>query len=170
MRNDFLHPALLMLLGALTGCRGGGGNASNDAVPAPSAQSAGPVQTDTLTGLYEGGTGPRRNQICMIQRDGGRTSFGLVSWGNGDTSCSGFGTATRAGDRLRLAMAGDEACRIDARIDGRRVTLPDALPQGCAYYCGPNARMTGAAFDKVGGAEADAMRAVDLVGDSLCGG
>jgi hypothetical protein len=30
--------------------------------------------------------------------------------------------------------------------------------------------MSGATFDKVGGEQADAMRAVDLVGDPLCGG
>jgi hypothetical protein len=66
-------------------------------------------------------------------------------------------------------MTGDEQCVIEARIDGTRVTMPQTLPAGCAYYCGAGARMTGAAFDKTGGTAEDAMRAIDLVGDRLCG-
>ena len=164
MRNDRL--ALLVLV-ALVGCRGGDGDGNRSGnAPAP---RSGSVQTDTLTGLYEGGEGPRRNQMCMIQRENS-TRFGLVVWAQqGETSCSGSGRATREGSRLRLAMEGDETCVIVAQLDGRRVTLPAGLPQGCAYYCGPNAQMAGAAFDKTGGTEADAMRAVDLVEDPLCG-
>lgn len=160
MRNG---PLLLALL-ALGACRGGGDSPGNGAAP-----SGTPAQTATLTGLYEGGEGPRRNQMCMIERDG-TARFGLVVWAReGNNSCSGEGQATREGDRLSLAMRGDETCVIPARIEGTRVILPDSLPQGCAYYCASGAQMTGAAFDKTGGTEQDAMRAVDLVDDPLCG-
>ncbi len=168
MRNGLWQVSLLILI-ALAGCRGGGEAAGNNGTKA--AQPGGPVQTDTLTGLYEGGDGPRRNQLCMIEREGGRTTFGLVVWGSRDTSCSGSGPATREGDRLVLRLDGDESCALTAQTDGRRVTLPAAIPEACArYYCGSGAQMTGATFDKVAGAEADAMRAADLVGDPLCGG
>lgn len=168
MRNDRL--ALVLLIG-LTGCRDGVGAGNGATAGPPIAAPAGqPAQTATLIGLYEGGEGPRRNQMCMLQREGGPATFGIVTWSSGETNCSGVGRATRDGDRLRLAMEGDESCQIDARMEGRRVTLPDRLPSGCAYYCGPNARLSGAAFDKTGGSEQDAMRAVDLVGDPLCGG
>lgn len=154
----------LTLAAALSGCRGDG-PAANGAAAAPDA----PVQMASLTGLYESGEGPRRNQLCLIERDGGRTSFGLISWGSENRNCSGVGQATRDGDRLRLAMAGDDSCIIEARIDGGRVVLPDTMPQGCAYYCAGDARLAGAAFDKTGGTEQDAIRATDLVGDPLCG-
>lgn len=158
------HGSILLALLALAACRGEGDSVGNGAAPGGT-----PAQTATLTGLYEGGEGPRRNQMCMIERDG-TTRFGLVVWAReGNTSCSGEGRATRDGDRLSLAMRGDETCVIPARIEGTRVTLPDSLPQGCAYYCAAGAQMTGTAFDKTGGAEADAMRAVDLVDDPLCG-
>jgi len=168
MRNSLWQVSLLILI-ALAGCRGGEQAGGNDA--ANRAQPTGPVQTNTLTGLYEGGTSPRRNQLCMIERDGGRTTFGLVVWGPGDTSCSGSGPAAREGDRLVLRLDGDESCALAAQTDGRRVTLPASIPEACArYYCGSGAQMTGATFDKVAGTQADAMRAADLVGDPLCAG
>ncbi|HEY0115313.1 MAG TPA: hypothetical protein VGB54_06295 [Allosphingosinicella sp.] len=174
MRSGPLEIALLLMI-ALAGCRGGeaGGNGAAAGGPGQGGPAAGgaPVQTDTLTGLYEGGEGPRRNQLCMIERDGQRTSFGFVTWSGGDANCSGSGLATRDGDRLRLQLDGDESCTLEARVEGRRVTLPSSVPAACkTYYCGAGAEMAGAAFDKVGGAQADALRAVDLVGEALCGG
>ena len=172
MRNGPLEVTLLLLI-ALAGCRGGGeaeggGNASSSA---GGGGSGGPVQTATLTGLYEGGAAPRPNQLCMIEREGRGTSFGFVTWGPGDRNCSGSGAATREGNVLRLRLEGDESCALEARIDGRRITLPAAIPAECQrYYCGDGAQMGGATFDKVAGGQADALRAVDLVGDPLCGG
>jgi len=168
MRNK-VRLATLLIVMALAGCRGDPPANGNGAAPA--SPPGGPVQTNTLTGLYEGGSGTRRNQLCMIEREGGRTTFGFVIWGAGETSCSGSGPATRTGSRLELRLDGDESCALAAAIDGRRVTLPASIPEQCArYYCGTGATLTGATFDKVAGAEADAMRAVDLVGEPLCGG
>lgn len=156
---------LYLLLVPLAGCGSGDGPGNRAADKAPEKA----VQTSQLTGLYEGGEGPQRNQMCILDGAGGNARFGLVVWGPEERSCSGSGQATRQGNVLRLAMTGDEQCVIDARIDGTRVTMPQNLPAGCAYYCGAGARMTGAAFDKTGGTAEDAGRAVDLVGDPLCG-
>jgi hypothetical protein len=165
MRTDLFHAAMLLII-ALAGCSGGEGG-GNSAGSAP-ARSGGPVQTATLTGLYESGDGSRRNQLCIVEREGGRTTFGLVTWGDNNRNCSGSGLARRDGDRLRLQMEGDETCAIDAALVGAQVTLPASLPQGCAYYCGPSAQLAGARFDKTGGEQADARRAVDLAGEPLC--
>ncbi len=132
-------------------------------------ETAAPVQTATLTGLYESGPNERRDQMCVIE-EGGRARFGVVVWGAGSEGCSGAGTAARQGETLRLTMGGDEACAIDARIEGTRVTFPAALPPGCAYYCSSGAHFAGAAFDKTGGTAEDAMRAQDLAGDRICAG
>jgi hypothetical protein len=175
MRNGPVQIAILLLI-AIAGCRSGeGGEGNKSAAPASGAagggRSGGEVQTATLTGLYEGGSTARRNQLCMIQREGRGTSFGFVTWGSGDTNCSGSGTATREGNVLRLRLDGDESCALEARIDGRKVTLPTNIPAQCQeYYCGRGAQMSGATFDKVAGEQADALRAADLVGDPLCGG
>ncbi|HEY0012903.1 MAG TPA: hypothetical protein VGB79_08640 [Allosphingosinicella sp.] len=130
---------------------------------------AAPVQTATLTGLYESGSAPQRSQMCVVE-GGGSARFGLVLWSNPSESCSGNGIAVRSGNALRLTMQGDEACTFEARIEGTRVTFPAQLPAGCSYYCSRGGRMAGAALDKTGGTEADAGRAQDLVGDRLCGG
>lgn len=148
-----------MLSVLLAGCGGGGGG--KDAAP-PAGE---------LTGLYEGGGGARRNQLCVIDEEGRNPRFGLIVWGSGDTSCGGTGTMRRDGDRLRLLLDNDEACVIEARIAGERVSVSGALSGDCArYYCGGDARLDGAAFDRVGGSRDDAGRAVDLVGDRLCAG
>jgi hypothetical protein len=134
-----------------------------------SEQRPGPAIT-TLAGLYEGrrqGAGPV-SQMCMVDPAGEVARFGLVVWGANDHSCSGSGTATRSGDRLQLKMTGDEACTIDARIEGDTIVLPDGVSAGCAYYCGARARLDGARLSQVGTGGDDAAKAKDLVGDPLC--
>lgn len=154
----------LSLIAAACGT-GGAGNETE----APDARKAG-VQTAELTGLYEGaGEGERRDRICVIDRGTGIARFGIVTWAEAGVNCSGEGEAVREGEALRLTMAGDEECTIEARIENGTVTLPPAIPEGCAYYCGPGATLAGKAFEKTGGTAEDAMRATDLVGDPLCG-
>jgi hypothetical protein len=168
-------PLLLCACGAQDSMSNNGANSTGAAAPAspiPTISSAAPapVQTARLTGLYESAPAARRNQMCVIEREEGQARFGLVVWGAGSEGCSGAGTAVRQGQTLRLTMSGDEACTIEARIEGTRVAFPPSLPAGCAYYCSRGARFAGAAFDKTGGTAEDAMRAEDLVGDRLCAG
>jgi len=154
---------LAIALLVLAGCSKGGGESGNEAAPAASPEGPGL----TLTGLYEGeGAGPT-NQMCIIEK-GGAHHFGLVVWGGALHSCSGTGTATREGGRLRLSMAGDAACTIDATVAGGTITLPAAIPDGCADYCGTRASLANARFTQKGTTERDAARAKDLVGESLC--
>jgi hypothetical protein len=129
--------------------------------------SSGRIGT-SLTGLYEGGSANRPNQLCVLEK-AGSLQFGLVVWGSNMHSCSGSGRIERKGDRLSLAMAGDSACTIEATIRGGTVTLAGAVPAGCSYYCGARARLDGAAFVRKGSTGADARKAKDLAGDPLCG-
>ena len=154
MRVTAFLPILLL---ATCGEPGGGNNAES---PLPGA----PVQTETLTGLYESGAGEAGSRMCVIGE-----RFGLVVVGDGERTCSGAGTVSREGDRLRFVMAGAEACTIEAGIDGARISFAADQTNGCAYYCAAGARFAGATLSKVGGTEADARRAEDLVGGRLCG-
>jgi hypothetical protein len=161
--------ALLILAGCSRGEEQGGGNASGQGSAGTSAAAPGsPGRIGTLMGLYEGGDVDPKNQLCMVENEGETPRFGLVVWGSNQHSCSGSGTAERSGDRLALKMAGDEACTIEARISGKSILLPGSVPDGCAYYCGANARLTAARFDQVGTGRDDAAKAKDLVGDPLC--
>lgn len=128
-----------------------------------------PVQITVLTGLYEARMDAGRAQMCMVSAAGGAASFGIVSETGAGPGCGGAGEAVRDGNRLRLTMAGDEACVIDAQISGRDVKLPVTLPEGCSYYCGPGATLAGTVLTKTGETREDAMRAADLAGDPLCG-
>lgn len=132
-----------------------------------SRQGGNSVQTADLTGLYEAGEGGQRGRMCMIRDAAGATTFGIATEGAG--SCGGAGVANRTGDVLRLTMAGDQQCVIQARIAGTRVTFPARVHDGCAYYCGPGASLAGQTFEKTGGTRQEAMSATDLAGDPLCG-
>ncbi len=148
----------------------GPGSAASGGTAAPAAQPGDAAQLAGLTGLYEGGEGDRRHQMCVVKGKGGEQRFGLVVWGDSMHSCSGSGTVSREGDRLRLAMAGDSACTIEASISGTTVKLPGTVPEGCSYYCGARASLGGAELKQAGTTEQAAMRAKDIVGDPLCGG
>lgn len=140
--------------------------APGTATPAPQQRPGAAITS--LTGLYEGQGPGRTNQLCMVDPKGETARFGLVAWGAGENSCSGSGTAERRGAQLQLRMTGDETCTIDARIEGAAIVLPDSVPSGCAYYCGPQARLSGQRFTQTGAGRADAAKAKDLVGDPLC--
>ena len=173
MRTTFIFLPLLLAACGTQDSMTNNGAPPSTAAPGESPASSTPVaavQTASLTGLYEGGPAERRNQMCVIDRAAGDARFGLVVWGAGSEGCSGAGSAVRQGNVLRLTMSGDEACTIDARIEGTRVSFPAAVAPGCAYYCSRGARFVGAAFDKTGGTAEDAMRAQDLIGDRLCAG
>ena len=141
--------------------------AQNDGTsPGPGA----PQALTTLTGLYEGSGQEPRHQMCVVKGQAGDQRFGLIVWGGNQHSCSGSGTVTRTGNRLRLAMTGDSACTIEASISGKTIKLPQTVPQGCAYYCGQRATLGGAELTQQGTTEQAAMRAKDLVGEPLCAG
>ncbi|MEA3000787.1 MAG: hypothetical protein QOK17_2620 [Sphingomonadales bacterium] len=165
----------LVVLAFVAGC----GASDQRNASAPAAAPAQPVSPSvsapaalapgsSLVGLYESGPRSRPNQLCVTQR-GDTPQFGLLVWGAGMHGCSGAGTVERSGDGLALTMTGDSACRIEARIAGRAVTLPDKVPDGCAYYCGAGAHLEGVTLLQTGNSAADAAKAKDLAGDPLCG-
>lgn len=166
---------ILLTLLFLAGCGRGDEPANDLAAPesrAPAAaDSKAPAEARAadarLTGLYEGGTGPQKNQLCILEK-GKDAQFGLLVWGGNLHSCSGAGQAIRAGERLTLKMTGDETCTIEAILKDGAVTLPRTLPAGCAYYCAARATFAGARFTRSGASAAEAKKATDIAGDPLC--
>lgn len=167
---------LLLPLFLLAGCGRDDPGPDNRAAPEPGGQVASgsrpsaspPAAAGTrLTGFYEGGSGAQKNQMCIVEKGGG-AEFGLLVWGGNLHSCSGAGRAVRKGERLTLAMTGDETCTIEASLKDGVVTLPSKLALGCAYYCGARASFAGASFTRSGSSEADAKKAEDIAGDPLC--
>ncbi|HEX8466351.1 MAG TPA: hypothetical protein VF620_00930 [Allosphingosinicella sp.] len=163
---------ILLILLFLAACGRDDSPAGNQAAPdsgGPAASRSGrasssPAAEARLTGLYEGGSGAQKNQMCIVEK-GGDAQFGVLVWGGNMHSCSGAGRAVRKGDRLTLTMAGDETCAIDATLRDGVVTFPSKLPLGCAYYCGARASFTGATFTRAG---PDVKKATDIAGDPLC--
>lgn len=167
MRKSLLALALLAGCGAMD--KAAENEAGADRAAGGEAPAAEPVPAGgALTSLYEGKSGETTDQLCLI--DSGReTQFGLVVWGANMHSCSGSGKAVRKGGTLRLEMAGDETCAIEAKLEGGTITLPGRVPTGCSYYCGARAQLTGASFTRKGSTVADVAKAKDLAGDPLCG-
>jgi len=141
----------------------------NEAASAPGAVTKAPAPDFTsLTGLWEGGQPATPNQLCMVETAPGTARFGLVVWGGNLHSCSGEGDARRLGGRLLLTMAGDSKCEIVATISDSAIAFPTSVPDGCAYYCGARATLTGARFAARGSGPDSARKAIDLAGDPLC--
>jgi hypothetical protein len=170
--GQIMKKTLFILLFLLAGCERGDAPADNQAAPGPGGPAAGGVRPQSspkaaevrLTGLYEGGSGEQKNQMCIVEKGGG-AQFGLIAWGGNLHSCSGAGTAVRKGERLILTMTGDETCTIEASLRDGVVALPDKVPLGCAYYCGARASFAGARFIRAGD---DVKKATDIAGDPLC--
>jgi hypothetical protein len=164
---------ILLTLLFLAGCGRGDAPANDQAAPdpaGPAAERAAPAEKaerTRLTGLYEGGAGAQKNQLCMVEK-GRDAQFGLLVWGGNLHSCSGAGRAVREGERLTLTMAGDETCTIAATMKDGTVTLPATVPTGCAYYCAARASLAGARFTRAGSSAADVKKARDIAGDPLC--
>ena len=142
-----LYLFLLALL--LTGC--GEQDAVTTNQPAGSAAAQSAMQTFADQG---------RDRLCLDER-GERA--GLITFGQGDANCSIRGAVQRSGERITIAPAGDESCRVAGTIAGNQVTLGPRTP-GCAYYCGPTADYSGRSFMAVDGAGP----VTDLAGDPLC--
>ena len=149
--------------------RGGEDGARAASNASQASAGASPGRIGTLAGLYEGGGSPR-NQMCVVEGEGGEERFGLIVWGSNQHSCMGSGTIARSGDRVRLAMAGDSACTIEASISGKTIKFPSPVPEGCSYYCGTRASLGGAELTQASTTKEAAMRAKDIVGEPLCSG
>ena len=163
--NAIKTVSLAVALALVAGCGTQEKGAGNQAADSGGKTAAGGASA-ALAGLYEGGTVPQRDQLCIVERGGNASQFGLIVWGANDHSCMGAGEAVRQGERLLLKMAGDSACEIEARIVDGAVALPANVPEGCAYYCGARAQFAARTLTRTGD---DALKARDLVGDPLCG-
>src|SRR5687767_3952409 len=168
-----MKKSLLILL-FLAGCGRDDAPSNDQAAPDSDAPAAANRSSPSekaaatrLTGLYEGGAGAQKNQLCIVEK-GRDSQFGLLVWGGNLHSCSGAGRAVRAGDRLTLTMAGDESCTIAATLKDGSITLPATVPTGCAYYCAARATLAGARFTRAGSTAADVKKARDIAGDPLC--
>jgi hypothetical protein len=176
---------LFAALALLTACGGGEGNSQGEASNGGGVQGAGKAggsgnggraasgagaipASGPLTGLYESKSGGLSSQLCIVDRGEGAARFGLNIWGGNMHSCSGAGTVARKGGGLTLTMAGDRSCVIEARIDGDAIRLPAKVPEGCTYYCGARAQLTGISLTRTGKTEADALKARDVVDEPLC--
>lgn len=128
-----------------------------------------PTESSDLTGLYLGdGAGAENNRVCMIRDPEGSVRFGIVTLAADRSACSGLGTATKTGENVVLTMSGEGDCAIPATLSDGELEFPDSLPEGCAYYCGPDASLAKASFQKIGATREAAGQATDLVGDPLC--
>lgn len=159
-----MKPCLVILL-LLAGCSGENGERANRAAPdAEAGLQAAPTHLEILAGLYRGVAPGSASRMCIV-----KSRFGLVIQGKGGRSCAGSGHLSRDGDRLRLVMAGDSPCTVEARIAGPDILFSAAVPKGCAYYCGKGASLAGAVLVQKGTGKAEARKARDPVGEPLCG-
>lgn len=161
--------ALLLLLGACSG----GKPAENAAAPQDLESAAierglvrDPRDTE-IAGLYARDT----DRVCIVPDGQGYKIGAFVDYGDKIT-CSGSGTVTRVGEKLRIELGGgdgDDKCGFNARFDGDKIYFPGNVPDACAKLCARRASYAGLEVSRMSEsiAEASAMR--DSAGKPLCG-
>lgn len=166
--------ALCILLAGCTadapaGNAGAGGPASDLENAAIAAGAIPDPLTAPLEGLYErsGDSGPDR--ICLLRESGETYRLGLDMLFGDETECLARGRAVRAGERVTIMLENKGGCRIEARFDGREITLPGTVPAGCAAYCTKRGSLAGFALGQSSASRADAASVVARDGALLCG-
>ncbi|HEX8302395.1 hypothetical protein [Sphingomonas sp.] len=120
-------------------------------------------QDSDIAGLYSRDT----DRICIVPSTIGYRIGAFVDYGDGIT-CSGTGTASRAGETLRIELGADKACGFDAKFDGEKITLPGALPEGCTKLCNRRASYAGLEVSRLSESVAEAAAMRDTSGKRLC--
>jgi hypothetical protein len=157
--------ALLLLLGA---CSGGQPAAPKTEEPQDLESAAierGLVRDpkdSEIAGLY----GRDTDRLCILRADNAYRAGAFVDYGDGIT-CSGSGTATRAGETIHLELG--EGCSFDARFDGEKIRFPGALADTCAKLCTRRASFAGLEVSRMSESEAEAAALRDADGKRLCG-
>lgn len=161
--------ALLLLLTACHRALPGGSAAAGGAPDLESAAIEAGVIPDPgsadITGLYARDT----DRICLVP---GARAFRIglsVDYGDGQ-SCSGTGTATRAGDTIHVELDNTHGCSFDARFEGDRIILPPHLAPACAARCVGRASLEALDVDRLSESAAEASTMRDAAGRLLCGG
>lgn len=123
-----------------------------------------PADTD-VTGLYARDT----DRVCVIRKGDIYRIGAFVDYGDG-LSCTGAGTATRAGETLSVQLKGKSGitCAFDARFDGDRITFPANVPPECARFCGPRASFAALDVDRLSESAAEARALRSAEGARLC--
>ncbi|PKP89375.1 MAG: hypothetical protein CVT77_17990 [Alphaproteobacteria bacterium HGW-Alphaproteobacteria-16] len=124
-----------------------------------------PENTD-VTGLYARDT----DRVCVVPQGNAYRIGAFVDYGDG-LSCTGRGTAARAGETLSVELKGkgDVTCSFDARFDGDRIVFPGNVPDSCAKLCGPRASFAGLEVERLSESEAEAASLRSAEGVRLCG-
>jgi hypothetical protein len=81
--------------------------------------------------------------------------------------CSGSGTVTRAGEKLRLDLGGT-GCSFDARFEGDRIVFPGRLPDACRKLCTERASLAALDVSRLSDSIAEASTLRDGRGKLLC--
>ena len=156
---------------ALAACSPGAGNntAGGDLEAAAIATGAIPdPATAPVEGLYEHVGEAATDRLCLVG-SGDDYRIGLNVYVGRDSVCTARGSATRKGETLKIELEGKEDCAFTAAFDGEQVSIPGAVPRGCAAYCLGETSIAGVALSKSSSAKADALAARDGTGLALCG-
>ena len=112
------------------------------------------------TGVF---AGKGRDRLCIANEASG-SHVGIVTYGDGDNSCTLKGNVTQAEHGMLVEAMGDPACKLLVESNGETLISRVPDPKACEYYCGPGATMADRSFRR----DSSASPAVDFAGDPLC--
>ena len=120
---------------------------------------ADPAKVDPV-GLY----GSESDKVCVVPAGDGYRVGASVDYGEGQ-GCFATGTASGRGT-LDVRFA--DACRLEVRVEGDRVTFPATLSAGCDRFCTGRASLAAVTADRISASATEAASAVTAAGAKLC--
>ncbi|WP_327754664.1 hypothetical protein VVT58_05140 [Sphingobium sp. SJ10-10] len=119
-------------------------------------------------GLYQRTHEAGRDALCVIPAKNGDYRFGLEATFGEDQSCTGGGSARRAGDKLILSFSHSDHCIVVAQYDGDQIAFPGVVDMKCADVCKGRGSLEGVSFPRIASDAAAALQARDSAGYPLC--
>jgi hypothetical protein len=143
--------ALFPLLALLSACgdntpsvlRGGNDVGSElDAAAIEAGIMPDPDKTD-LAGRFETRSELGTDKFCAVGQGTKQFVVGFLAVFGPESKCEGRGTASVAGDKVRVTLTGKGKCSFEGRYDGIELRFPGTVEAGCATYCSLRANLSG---------------------------
>ena len=163
MRRSSIAIALLLVAGcdrSRTQPAPAGAGAALEAAAIDAGIATAPGELDPA-GAYASAT----DHVCIVPAASDFRIGASVDYGEGQ-SCSARGRA-RGTDPMRVDFG--EGCRIDATVDGDRITFPPTMPARCDRFCTGRASLAALTADRLSTSVAEASTMPGPGDAALCG-
>lgn len=108
------------------------------------------------------------DKFCALARGSGQFDIGVIAVFGPESKCEGRGSASMAGEKVRISLSGKGSCQFDAQYDGVELRFPGSIEPGCAAYCSDRASLSGTHYFMVQSGDEPARKTLGRDIERLC--